>query len=246
MLDKCETLAGKSLATELLPLGVDTALFRPGYLQEAQAWRHRLSIPEQAHVFLSVRALHPRYGQLDILEAFAQAVPRFPCPPVMLFKRYNNRGVEAYEQQLRRRAAELGLAEHVRWVDGVDFQELPALYAAADTVVNYPAIDGFPVTFLEAAACERPVVSNRLPSYLGTFAERYFRLVEPGDRVAFAAALIEAALQPESERARTTREARSVVEREYDESLTAARLLEIYGRLGRASATPLTASVAGS
>ena len=64
-------------------------------------------------------------------------------------------------------------------MEEVPFAQLPEIYALADVIINYPSMDTLPVTFMEAAACERPVVTSRLPSYMGTFAERYFLMVEP-------------------------------------------------------------------
>jgi glycosyltransferase involved in cell wall biosynthesis len=97
-------------------------------------------------------------------------------------------------------------------------------------------MDTLPVTFLEAAACERPVVSALLPSYAGTFAERAFRMVPPGDVGELARALVEELEAPASARAAVLAEARRAVEREYDESIYARRLLEIYGSLAPAPA----------
>jgi glycosyltransferase involved in cell wall biosynthesis len=92
-------------------------------------------------------------------------------------------------------------------------------------------MDGFPVTFLEAAACKRPVITVALPAYLGTFAENAFRLVLPNDVAGLAAAI--AAHADGAASARQLDEVRGLVEREYDESVSASRLLAHYEELAR-------------
>ena len=228
MVEKCAQLAGRAVRVELLPLGVNTRLFRPAEDGAGSEWRQRMDIPEGAYVFLSARALHPRYGQLDILEAFGLARPRLNALSFLVFKLYNSEGAEEYAARVRARVAELGLGGCVRWVGRVAFEQLPALYAAADVLVNYPIMDGFPVTFLEAAACQRPMVSNRLPSYAGTFAEKFFHLVEPGNIATLADALVRSQHEPSQERARRVDGARRVVEKQFDEAVVCARLLDIY------------------
>jgi glycosyltransferase involved in cell wall biosynthesis len=229
VLQKCLRLAGRSVPTERLVLGIDTTLFQPGYQDEARAWRARAGIPPDAPLLFSIRALTPLYGHHHVLAAFAQALPQLPPATVLVFKAYNDHGEAAYKAQLRLQAEHLGVLDRVRWTAGVPFRELPGLYAAADLVVNYPSMDGFPVTFLEAAACERQVLTNRLPAYAGTFAEANFWLVEPGEIAALAAAMASALSQPASRAVR--RAAREVVVREYDERVTVQRLMAAYGRV---------------
>jgi glycosyltransferase involved in cell wall biosynthesis len=234
MPDKCCRLAGKSIRTEILPLGIDTTAFRPGHLAAAKEWRRRLAIAPEATVLLSVRALGPKYGHHLILDAFAEARPRCRQTCFLLFVLYNRESypdAHAYEAQLRDRANRLGVAAFVRWLDPLPHERLPELYATSDIVVNYPSMDAFPVTFLEAAACERPVISVRLPAYQGTFAEKYFRLVEP-DRVSdLSNAIVDLANEPPGPSVSNLAEARALVVGAYDQVLTARRLLQLYRAL---------------
>jgi glycosyltransferase involved in cell wall biosynthesis len=228
ILDKCVKLAGRSVPTELLPLGIDTKLFRPGYENEAREWRRGLDIPADAIVLLSIRALTPLYGHHDILEAFQQATPSFQKMAFLVFKEYNDRSAPDYRGKLQRRSEELGISARVRWSKSAPFEQLPALYAAADAIVNYPSIDGFPVTFLEAAACKCPVITNRLPSYEGTLAEKYFRLVEAANTNALAEAIAEAVNGIETAPSASLDEARDLVKNEFSEAASAERLMAIY------------------
>lgn len=223
---KCALLAGSELHTEVLTFGVDTKVFRPGYREAAIELRHRFDIPLGATVLLSIRGLMPTYGHHLILEAFAQALPRLNVAPILVFRKFA--AVEAYEAELRRRVEELGVGQWVRWLDQVSFDQMPVIYALADLIVSYPAMDAFPVTFLEAAACQRPVIAGQLPSYQGTFAVKYFYMVEPEDVAALAETIFRVASQDSAERADLLSEARRVVVQEYDEAVCARRLLDIY------------------
>lgn len=234
MITKCEELAEKKLPCELITLGVNTELFRPGYREEAAAWRRQLDIPADACVFLSQRFLRPLYRPDRILEAFALALPTLPREAKLVLRASTltgQRDAEPLQQQLRERADELGISSAIRWLPRQTVNELPAVYAFADVIVNYPERDAFPVTFLEAAACERPVISCRQPSYDGSFAEEYFRLVNPNDIHELAAAMVEAAGADPQQTAAKMADARALMVREYDEAAIVDRLLALYREL---------------
>lgn len=224
--DKCVLLAGSELRTDILTYGVDTKLFHPGHRQGAMELRRRLDIPSDATILLSPRALMPNYGHHLVLEAFAQARPHLDTDLILVFRTIA--AIQAYETEIRRRAEELGVSKSVRWLGQVAFEQMPEVYAFADLVVNYPAMDAFPITFLEAAASERPVITCRLPSYQGTFAEHYFCMVEPQSVTDLTRAIIATVRQDSAARARLLAKARRVIEREYDESVSAKRLLNLY------------------
>jgi glycosyltransferase involved in cell wall biosynthesis len=234
MVEKCAQLAGRPVPVDLLPLGIDTGLFRPCPPETVTKWRSRLSIPEDATVFVTMRAMAPLYGHHLILDAFAEAARRIRVPPVLVFKLYNQaqyRTSGDYLASIQRRAAELNISHLLRWVDTVSYDELPEIYSFADAVVNYPSMDAFPVTFLEAAACQCPVISVALPAYKATFAEAFFRIVPPGDPNAFRDALVDYGEGGAAAARSRLGAARELMQREYDESVSAQRLLEHYRRL---------------
>jgi glycosyltransferase involved in cell wall biosynthesis len=234
--EKCSRLAGRQIPTRLLPLGIDTDLFQPLADDVARKWRRRLEVAEDAKIMLSMRALSPNYGHHLILEAFARALDRFNPGVFLVFKLYN-RGiadrdsqVSEYEQRLKQRVAELNLEPRVRWLEKIEYERLPEHYALADVILNFPLQDAFPVTFLEAAACQRPVISGNLPAYAGSLAEKYFHLVEPENREALAEAMVQFVNGPPAPPPYLS-EARQTVVREYEESLIVQRLMDIYEEL---------------
>jgi len=134
-----------------------------------------------------IRALTPLYNHQIILRAFAAAHQSFSHPAVLVFKSYHeNDGVET---DLRQLASSLGVSSSVFWVRDIEYDAMPGLYAFADAVVNFPAMDAFPVSLMEAAACQTPVITIALPSYRDTFIERHMRLVSSGSTDELATAM---------------------------------------------------------
>ena len=85
--------------------------------------------------------------------------------------------------------------------------------------------------FIEAAACEKPVISCRLPAYMDTFAEKYFRMVKPGNINELADAIVEELNGDKNGKAKNLIKARRVVEQKYDEKIYTKELLNIYASL---------------
>jgi D-inositol-3-phosphate glycosyltransferase len=237
MKEKCAELAGRDVPTELIIHGVRTDRFRPGYEQAAREWRRKLNIPGNAAVLLSIRGWSPTYRQEAILEAFARALPRLRAEAILVFKILKRGGADPalYESRMRALAETLGVSHVVRWMDQVPLDQLPAIYSFANVIVNYPYMDAFPVTFLEAAACECPVITCRLPAYAGTFAEEYFHLVSAEDVSELSGALVHFVNHHRLQDTRRRAELRQIIMRTYDERLGARQLMAIYRKFSPAS-----------
>ena len=231
MFDKCSQLAGRPVNAKLQMVGIDTQLFRPGYSEEARAWRKALAITASCKVILSVRSLAPHYGQREIINAYANALPRFTCATVLVVNRFNGGSDLArspYETELREMVERFAIGDHVRWMNPVPVSLLPPVYAAANVVVNFPSKDAFPVTFLEAAACERPVISCLLPAYEGTFAVKYFKIVKKDGISDLSDAMVNHVNSGATSPGSRLEEARRLIVSEYDQTRTSAQLMAHY------------------
>lgn len=140
--------------------GVDLTRFHPE--AGGEALRRRLGL-ENALVLLSVGALRPQQGVDRLLESVARLAPRFPA------LHYVVAGKGSYQDILRRRADELGLAGRVRFAGYVPDAELPAYYDACDVFsLLHRRVEEtgeemcFGLVFLEAGACGKPVVGSRV------------------------------------------------------------------------------------
>lgn len=226
MIALASDLAGRRLNALLLPIGVDTKLFRPGYRAEAQRWRASLGITPHATLMLSPRLLRRNYRHELVLRAFAGAVAREGLDAYLVFKKYL--ADEAYVAELVTMAGEYGVSDRIRVMEEVEYEQLPGLYAAADFVVNFPGMDAFPVTFLECAACELPVLTNPLPAYRSNGLDRFLTFTDGDGEAALSRTMVQMCRNPPTTRAR---DARIRVVEQFDESRFAAQLVAAYERL---------------
>ena len=130
----------------LIPPGVDSDAFTPG---EGPAGPHVL--------FVGRLERTSRWkGTHVLVEAFARVREQVPEARLV----FVGDGDDAPE--LRRRAAELGLADAVDWVGGVPHDDLPQHYRAAAVTVlpSLTESESFGMTLVEAMACGRPVVGS--------------------------------------------------------------------------------------
>ena len=231
-----QALAKPGARVELLPLGADTKRFRPGRTEAALLWRTLFGIPDDAFVLLSPRMWGPFYGHQSILRAYARAFPGFARPTRLALVGLGD-GPDALPHMAAtwQEIAHSAAATSVRWLPRIRYQEMPTLYAMSDCVVNYPEVDSFAATLIEAAASQLPIITPLLPTYRNTFVETACTLVASGDVEALAEAMVLVVNQPPAERKARLAEARQVAQREYDDNVIKPRLWALYGQLAQES-----------
>ncbi|MFF8829053.1 glycosyltransferase family 4 protein [Streptomyces sp. NPDC015131] len=141
-----------------LPPGVDEKTFHPG--SGGDAVRERLGLAGWP-VVVCVSRLVPRKGQDTLIRAMPSILARVPDAVLLIV------GGGPYEQDLRRLAAETGVAASVRFTGAVPWEELPAHYGAGD-VFAMPCrtrrggldVEGLGIVYLEASATGLPVVAG--------------------------------------------------------------------------------------
>jgi glycosyltransferase involved in cell wall biosynthesis len=95
-------------------------------------------------------------GHDDLLDAFAEVTKPFPCSTLVIF----GRGTETFENELKRRAQVLGIADRVVWKGFVP--NLADVYPQMDIcVVPSRFAEPFGLVAVEAALFGRPVVATR-------------------------------------------------------------------------------------
>ncbi len=158
----------------LLPNIVDVDRYRP------RDQRRALS----AHVVVT-RNLEPLYDNTSAIRAFAQVAARKPGATMTIA------GSGPQEAELKRLAADLGVAERVRFAGGLDRDQVAQLLQGADVNLNPSLVDNMPNSVLEALAAGVPVVSTkvgRVPIIVEH--ERTALLVPAQDPAAMAEALL--------------------------------------------------------
>src|SRR5205814_2277124 len=136
---------------DVAPLGLGTtAAVEPMDEPELRA-RHDL---DGRRLLLSVSAKRPHKNLMRLLDALA----RIPGErrPILMLPGYPT----PHEQELRRRAIELGVERDTRLVGWVSPSELEGMYAAADCFVFPSLYEGFGMPVLEAMSREVPVACS--------------------------------------------------------------------------------------
>lgn len=139
--------------------GVDLDVFRPVGRQEARA---ALGLPADAHVLLFAGRIQPLKGPDVLLRAVAHLLDRRPeLRPTMVVPVVGGPSGSGLERPegLVELAAELGIADVVRFVPPVAQRELVQWYAAATAVCVPSYNESFGLVAVEAQACGTPVVA---------------------------------------------------------------------------------------
>ncbi len=136
------------LQAQIIPNVIDLSRF------QARPWPAPGALPGTAPHLVVARNLEKIYDIPTALRALVHLRQRWPQAHMTVA------GSGPELQALQALAAELGLADAVRFVGRVDNADMPALYAQADLVLNPTTADNMPISILEALASGVPVVST--------------------------------------------------------------------------------------
>jgi glycosyltransferase involved in cell wall biosynthesis len=224
----------------VIPSAVNIATFRPVPRAEA---RRVVGLGPDELVVVYVGRMLPRKDVRNVVRALA--LLRRDLPVTLLLTGGETREPDPSATPeigaLQRLAAELGVAEHVRFVGKRQPDELRYYYAAGDVAVTTPWYEPFGLTPLEGMACGVPVVGSDVGgiSFTISHGETGY-LVPPRDPAALAQRL-RMLLTDATLRSRMGRAARARVEREFTWPIVAARTAALYEDVLARSARPTRA-----
>jgi D-inositol-3-phosphate glycosyltransferase len=212
---------------ELVPPGVDHAFFSPGDRAGARAALRHLHLGV-GPVLLFVGRIQPLKG-LDVAVRALAALHR-PDATLVVVGGASGQGGAAEVARIRAVAAEVGVAEQVRFVEPQPHHLLSTYYRAADVCVVPSRSESFGLVALEAAACGTPVVAAAVGG-LRTLVDHGTTgfLVEERDPALFADRISE--LLGDERLATRLGEQAAQRARGYTWSTAAGRLRRVYGDL---------------
>ncbi len=152
----------------VVPPGVDLGTFTPG---DRAAARAAVGLPGDAQVLLFVGRIQPLKAPDLLIRAARQLLDRSPGRPllVVVIGGPSGTGLD-HPESLAELAADLGMAQQVRFVKPVERRRLADFYRAADLVAVPSYNESFGLVAIEALACGTPVVAARvggLPTAVG-------------------------------------------------------------------------------
>ena len=151
--------------------------------------RARLGVPSDARIVLTVGRMTEQKGYGYLLEAVPTLVTQEPRAHVLIV------GTGPLAPRLRAQMRRLKLHGDVTFLGRRD--DVPDLLAAADLFVLPSLFEGLPLVALEAMAAGLPVVGTRVCGTSEAVADGVTgRLVEPGNAMALAQAIVEVLAQP--------------------------------------------------
>lgn len=211
-------LGGDPRRITVLPCGVDLQRFTPDPQPRTPSG--------QPFRILSVGRLVPRKG----FDLAIRALTQVPGAELLIAGGPEGPALDndPEARRLRDLAAELGLADRVRFLGPVRHDDMPALFRSADLVVCSPWYEPFGIVPLEAMACGIPVVGTAVGGLMDTVADGVTgRLVAPRDVAALASAIDALRLAPRR-RAAYGRAARHLAESCYSWAWVAQRTAALY------------------
>lgn len=221
---------------EIVPPAVEHAFFAPG---DRAGARRAIGLPVDRPVLLFVGRIQPLKAP-DVAIRALGALHTYPTAVLAIVGGASGADGEAHLAAAQQLAAELGVADRVRFVPPQPHHILSSWYRAADVVVVPSRSESFGLVALEAAACGIPVVASAVGGLLNIVHDGVTGwLVEGRDPDRYARAISQVLSDPTGAAAMGA--AAAVRARRFTWSFTAARLRRLYTDLAAQPARALVA-----
>ncbi len=145
----------------VLPNGVDPRRYYPG--ANVSALKKRLGISDEK-IILTLARVIPRKGHAYVIAALPEILKKVPRVKYIIA----GEGDEEYLRELHELTDRLGVRQNVLFAGYVQADEMVDYYNLCDvyvmpsrTLEKIGDTEGFGITFLEANACEKPVIGGR-------------------------------------------------------------------------------------
>ncbi len=210
----------------VLANGVDVRRFRPG--MDTSALMNRLGLNSGNRIILTLARVIRRKGHDYVIRALPALVKKYPslryiiCGP----------GDDAFIGELETFIENMNLQNHVIFTGYVESAELPLFYNMADVYIMPSReiagdTEGFGITYLEANACEKPVIGGASGGVADAIVDGETGYLVPPTDVNRIREKLDALLGDAALAARLGRGGRERILREYTWTALAQKLLDI-------------------
>lgn len=128
------------------------------------------ALTDGARNFLMVGRIAPNKGHLNLVNAFSAYVRAYADPARLILLGKIDPRLQSYTHAIRRHIEQLGLADHVLWINGASEAQLKAAYLSSHVFMLMSEHEGFCVPLIESMALGTPIVahaSSAIPETLG-------------------------------------------------------------------------------
>ena len=179
---------------EYIPgVGIDTKKFRAGTAGRLEK-RQELGFGEEDFLILTVAEMTKNKNHSTVLKALALLKDREEFPSI----RYLICGRGEQEQDLRREAEALGIAEHVAFLGYR--HDVPDLLRCSDLFAFMSFREGLPVALMEAMSCGMSIVCSRIRGNTDLIEDGVDGLIAGNTPEGVAEAILELYRDPEKRR----------------------------------------------
>ena len=214
-----------ALQSIVVPLAVDTDVFRPRRGGPTAAPRREL---------LSVSRLHPIKRLVELVRAFGQVASRHDDWDLLLAGPEDDAG---YRQEIESAASSFGLSSRVRLLGRLEGEALVSRFQAADVFVLPSTSESSGLSLVEAMAAGIPVIATTGTPWQEIASERCGWWVDPGVD-ALARALDQAMSAQPDQLGEMGARARELAVREYSLGALRLRLIDAYRHVPLARSRP--------
>jgi phosphatidyl-myo-inositol dimannoside synthase len=220
------------VAVEVVPLGTDPAVFRPGLDTGPVRQRYRL---DQRRWLLSVARL-TRHKGIDVaIRVVADLASEFPDLGYIVV------GTGEELPALQSLASSFGVADRVRFLTDVPDSDLPGLYNCAEVYLGLSRlmeqrVEGFGISLVEASACGLPVLAGRSGGIPDAVREGETGLLVDAEQAGLVSHLLRRLLQDRKLAARLGAGGREAAESYFNWDRVIAEVMRIgetYAEVGR-------------
>jgi len=213
----------------VIPPGVDGDLFSPERAAASASIRAKFGLETGRPVIVVVGRVQPLKGQ-DLAIRAVGALSG--VKPILAIVGSPTPGAEPFELSLRSLAAELGIGDDVRFLGGLDRNDLAELLASSALTLLPSHSETFGLVALESAATGTPVIGSRSTGLVESIADGISGLLLPSRDPEVWAAGISGLLSNPRKLLELSSTARAHAER-FSWGTAAASLIGVYASLKR-------------